>query len=184
MHQNTTIEPISTSIEVLKPTLQQFSMPVLPSFEQLKSKLITKNNEQENTNAEVHFTQNDLQYTETQLVESNIKILLQEYAQQRKSADKMLEFMVFQDRPFEINQQILILKFENEIEQNQFNGLKNEFYQYLKTKLGFLPIIETKVEQMIEKKQLYSSTDKYNHFIEKFPLIEELKRRLGLELDM
>lgn len=159
-------------------------MPVLPSFEQLKNKLITKTNEPENTVNEPIAPENESSQTVSKLDENAVSKILQEYALQKKSEDKMLEFMVFHERTFVLNQQTITLKFGNEMEQNQFNGLKNEFNIYLKSKLGFLPKIETLVEEILVKKQLYSSSDKYNFLKEKFPAIEELKRRLGLELDM
>lgn len=159
-------------------------MPVLPSFEQLKNKLITKNQEPEIVVSQTESNEKEEIGKNVLLKDSSINQWLQEYAYQRKAEDKMLEFMIFHERLFEIKDNVLVLKFGNEMEQNHFNALKNEFNVFLKAKLGFTPKIETVLEALIEKKQLYSSSDKYNHLKELFPQLEELKRRLGLELDM
>jgi DNA polymerase-3 subunit gamma/tau len=77
------------------------------------------------------------------------------------------------------------LSFENEVQMQQFNeNIKLELLTTLRTKLKnhLIDIQLAMVEQeKIDKKILYTQSDKYNFLVEKHPVILELKQRFGLD---
>jgi DNA polymerase-3 subunit gamma/tau len=92
---------------------------------------------------------------------------------------------VMMNRPIRVIANSIHLSFENEVQMQQFNeNIKLELLTTLRTKLKnhLIDIQLAMVEQeKIDKKILYTQSDKYNFLVEKHPVILELKQRFGLD---
>jgi len=129
-------------------------MPVLPSFEQLKNKLITKNQDSEIVVSQTESNEKEEIGKNVLLKDSSINQWLQEYASQRKAEDKMLEFMIFHERLFEIKDNVLsfvnkyrafgTVDFIQNIDQNilVISSSQNKELQFFDKKLNLLKNID------------------------------------------
>ncbi|TAG53511.1 MAG: hypothetical protein EAZ27_10665 [Cytophagales bacterium] len=158
------------------------SIPVLPSFNQLKNQALNDSNDKK-LPIETKITEkiNNLNYSELSV--DNLKIIINEYAQLRKIEDKMMEFAILFDNNFSVINHQITLQLDNELEGTQLNQFKPKLQEFLKSKTGNIYQIDYLIEVKNNKKTLYSASDKYNYIKEFVPEIEELKRRLGLELE-
>ncbi|KUG09381.1 DNA polymerase III subunit gamma/tau [Solirubrum puertoriconensis] len=107
-----------------------------------------------------------------------------ELAESRKQIS-MSEFMTL-NRPIQADEQHVIrLQLENPVQLDQFNSFKPEFLLALRQRTGYRSLtIQTEViEQVQTGKRLYTSSDKFEYLAGKFPVLNEMKHRLGLDTD-
>ncbi len=107
------------------------------------------------------------------------------FAEQRKMMGKESEFMV-------LNQEITLaedgvtvpLKLTNVLQEDLLTGMRPELLQHLRRTLHNHRInIEAKMVREEKQKRLYTPTEKLNYLIEKYPALQELKDRFGLDPD-
>jgi DNA polymerase-3 subunit gamma/tau len=68
--------------------------------------------------------------------------------------------------------------------ENSFREDKHLILNFLRTSLKNFDIeINTRIDEMVVTKKLYSATDKYQHMATKNPQLAELRRRFNLELE-
>ncbi|MGV3505511.1 MAG: DNA polymerase III subunit gamma/tau [Adhaeribacter sp.] len=107
-----------------------------------------------------------------------------ELAQQKKKEGKMSEFMLL-DRPIELNEKLEIwLYVENPVQLTQFDAIRSDFMADLRRRLGNNRVnVRLEVKEQTEGRKLYTSQDKFSYLSEKYPILPELKKRLGLDTD-
>ncbi len=158
------------------------AIPVLPSFDQIKKKSLIENDIQatkKDTNSQA-----DVQAINTKEVSfEEIKKCISEFSELCKTEGKMIEFAILSENNFSLNENTIQLQLQNELEANQLGQFKSKLQDFIKSKTSHLFQINYKIEEKTATKTLYSSTDKYNYIKEIYPEIEELKRRLGLEIE-
>ncbi|UYZ57624.1 DNA polymerase III subunit gamma/tau [Hymenobacter latericus] len=107
-----------------------------------------------------------------------------ELAEARKQIS-MSEFMTL-NRPIQADaQHVIRLQLENPVQLDQFNAFKPEFLAALRQRTGYRSLsIQTEVAEQVQTgKRLYTSSDKFEYLAEKFPVLNEMKQRLGLDTD-
>lgn len=157
-------------------------MRVLPSLKNLKLETeIPKAKEQEPT----LINESDEITINQPLTKETLDKLFQQYAEQKKHEGKMMDFTLFNERGFDLNGNIVILKLDNEAQLHQLLPLKVPLSNFIKKNTGINITVEAEIMQSSEqKKRLYTSSDKFKFLAEQYPVLEDLKRRLGLELDI
>ncbi|MBC6988126.1 DNA polymerase III subunit gamma/tau [Hymenobacter sp. BT491] len=108
-----------------------------------------------------------------------------ELKEERRAQDKMSEYTVL-NRPVAADEQHVIqLVVDNPIQVDQFNELRIDFLGELRRRTGYprLSINVVVAEQTDTKRKLYTSSDKFEYLAEKFPMLREMKNRLGLDAD-
>jgi len=76
------------------------------------------------------------------------------------------------------------LQVENDVQVAEFNSFKPEFLMYLRQGLGHNRLqVLIDVVQQENGRNLYTSQDKYNFLAERYPVLKDLKTRLGLDTD-
>ncbi|MDX2189257.1 MAG: hypothetical protein SFY32_05290 [Bacteroidota bacterium] len=105
------------------------------------------------------------------------------FARTRKAQDKILEFTLLFEKPFEMDKSNLKFILSNEIEDILLKEVRPLLIKYLFENTGAKFTIDSEIRFVETKKTVFSNTDKYKHLVNEYPLLEELKRRLGLELD-
>jgi DNA polymerase-3 subunit gamma/tau len=108
-----------------------------------------------------------------------------EYAKDMKKDGKINIFTIMTANPPALLENYIIeMPIENKIQENLLVDEKVELLNFLRTKLENFGIeIITKQIESTSKKRLYTSTEKYNHMIEKNPKLEEFRRRFNLDID-
>jgi DNA polymerase-3 subunit gamma/tau len=90
------------------------------------------------------------------------------------------------DRNFEWKSPYIRLKLDNPIQQEQAQKHKADWILYLQQYLqnSFSIQIETEILKEEERKLVpYTNSEKWNFLAQKYALLEDLRNRLGLEID-
>jgi DNA polymerase-3 subunit gamma/tau len=106
------------------------------------------------------------------------------FAQRKQKEGKVSEFMIL-NRNFELqNGTEIHLKVDNPVQVEQFSDVKAELLGELRRKVqnNKLNVI-VEFTELVGAKRLYTSIDKYNFLAEQYPVLKELKQRLGLDTD-
>lgn len=106
-------------------------------------------------------------------------------ADERKAQDKMSEFMVL-NRPVAAGaDHVITLTVDNPVQVVQFNDFRAEFMAELRRRTGHPGLtVQTEVATAAPTgRKLYTSNDKFAYLAEKYPALQEMKQRLGLDAD-
>jgi DNA polymerase-3 subunit gamma/tau len=115
---------------------------------------------------------------------SNLKNLWNEYASKMKREKKDIEYVVLSNREIELDGFTIKVKLDNLIQLDQLNSFRTEFVEYLRKNLkNNLILLEADISEHETKKIIYTSDDKFKHLAQKYPIVEDLKKRFGLETD-
>ena len=90
------------------------------------------------------------------------------------------------NRPVQANEQhMILLRVDNPVQEDQFNDLRSEFLGELRRRTGYsrLNVTVELVERVETSRKLYTSTDKMDYLMERYPMLVEMKQRLGLDVD-
>jgi DNA polymerase III subunit gamma/tau len=107
------------------------------------------------------------------------------YAEKIKKEGKINIFTIMTANPPVLLDNFLIeLLIENKIQEDLLNSEKVDLLNYLRVEMKNFSIdLQTRHMEQTQKKRLYTSSDKYQHMLEKNPSLEEFKRRFNLDLD-
>jgi DNA polymerase III subunit gamma/tau len=115
---------------------------------------------------------------------SNLKSIWNEYASRMKREKKDIEYVILSNRELELDGFTIKIKLDNLIQIDQLNGFKTEFVEHLRKSLkNNLIMLEASISASEAKKVIYTSDEKFKHLLQKYPILEDLKKRLGLETD-
>lgn len=162
--------------------MPQNAIPVLPSLKNISSQ----------APVQVQSARSEPEKQETPVVTNlsfptldELKVKIQAYANLMKKQDRMLEFVMFNERACRLEDKKLVLILDSEYTKTQYETYRSGFVEYLRLQFGQSIPVDTVIEatKQDEKKLLYTPTDKFKFLAEKYPALEELKRRLGLELE-
>jgi DNA polymerase-3 subunit gamma/tau len=92
---------------------------------------------------------------------------------------------VMMNRPIELIGSIIHMKVENEVQVQQFNeNVRLEVVGKIRERLQNYSIdiaLDVLVTEKSDKKMLYTQSDKYEFLANKYPLLSEMKQKLGLD---
>ncbi|GAA3939288.1 DNA polymerase III subunit gamma/tau [Hymenobacter algoricola] len=100
--------------------------------------------------------------------------------------DHSLSEYTILNRPFQANEQhLIVLHVDNPIQEDQFNEFRAGFLGELRRRTGYPRInVQAEVAERVDTgRKLYTSSDKLEYLMEKFPMLGEMKQRLGLDAD-
>ncbi|MDO7884436.1 DNA polymerase III subunit gamma/tau [Hymenobacter cheonanensis] len=109
----------------------------------------------------------------------------QQLAEERRAQEKMSEFMVL-NRPVVAGaDHVITLTVDNPVQVVQFNDFRAEFMAELRRRTGHPGLtVQTEVATAAPTgRKLYTSNDKFAYLAEKYPALQEMKQRLGLDAD-
>jgi DNA polymerase-3 subunit gamma/tau len=107
------------------------------------------------------------------------------YAEKIKKEGKINIFTIMTANPPVLLDNFLVeLVIENKIQEDLLSSEKVDLLNYLRVELKNFDIdLQTRQMEQTQKRRLYTSSEKYQHMLEKNPNLEELKRRFNLDLD-
>jgi DNA polymerase-3 subunit gamma/tau len=107
------------------------------------------------------------------------------YAEKIKKDGKINVFTIMTAYPpLLLDNYIIEFYIENKIQEDLLVSEKVDLLNYLRVQLKNFSIdIQTKQVEQTQKNRLYTSSEKYEHMLQKNPNLEEFKRRLNLDLD-
>jgi DNA polymerase-3 subunit gamma/tau len=104
---------------------------------------------------------------------------------ERRAQDKMGDYMIL-NRPVSAGaDHVITLLLENPVQVVQFNDFRAEFTTELRRRTGHPGLlVQTEVNTAAPTgRKLYTSNDKFAYLAEKYPALQEMKQRLGLDAD-
>lgn len=107
-----------------------------------------------------------------------------ELTEERK-ASSMMHYSIL-NRPVQANEQhTILLTVDNPVQEDQFNDFRGEFVVELRRRTGYprLNVQVSIVERQETGRKLYTANDKLEYLTEKYPMLAEMKQRLGLDAD-
>jgi len=109
-----------------------------------------------------------------------------EIANQFKKSNFINKY-VMMNREFHLIDGLIHLKVENEVQVQQFNEtIRLELLTTLREKLknSLIDIVlDVLPDEENAKRSLYTQEDKYNHLVEKYPILAEMKQSFGLDYE-
>lgn len=107
------------------------------------------------------------------------------YAQKKKQEGKINLFtMMTSSIPVLLDQTTIQLTIENNIQESQLTVEKIDLLNFLRVELqNFSVDIVTKIAEVTEKRRLYTSTEKYQHMVEKNPQLEVFRAKFDLAVE-
>ena len=108
-----------------------------------------------------------------------------QYADKLKGEGKINIFTIMTSNPPTLLENFVIeLIIENRVQEELLANEKVDLLNFLRTELKNFGIeLSTKYIEATGKKRAYTSTEKYNHMLEKNPKLEEFRRRFNLDID-
>lgn len=115
-----------------------------------------------------------------------LKFYWNEFAKSLKSQKKDIEYVILINRELQLDEDHTIhVQLDNLIQVDQLNAFKADLMDYLRKNLknNLLMLSATVAAAAEGKKLIYTSDDKLKYLAEKYPIVDELKKRLGLDTD-
>ncbi len=107
------------------------------------------------------------------------------YADKKKEEGKINLFtLMTSNPPLLLDNFIIEVGIENKIQENQLADEKIDLLNFLRVELQNFSIdIATKLIEQPQKKRLYTSTEKFQHMVEKNPKLEEFRQKFNLSIE-
>ncbi len=92
--------------------------------------------------------------------------------------------LLFNKRAIIVDKAVITVEFDSEIQLEQLNDIKEDLMYFIRSKVENKTIVlNAKLKHQEEKALMYTSKERYEALKEKYPLIEELKKDLGLDFE-
>lgn len=107
-----------------------------------------------------------------------------EYTNKFKEEGRKSESIILDREVHFLNDTTIKIVLDNFVQMDQLNAFKPDLLEYLRTKIDNSGLnLEAEISQEQEVKMIYTSNDKFKYLSEKYPLLEEMKKRFGLDTD-
>ena len=109
----------------------------------------------------------------------------QQIADERRAQEKMSEYTVLNRAVAANDAHVITLTVDNPVQITQFNDFKSEFVVELRRRTGHPGLtVQTEVATAAPTgRKLYTANEKFAYLAEKYPALQEMKQRLGLDSD-
>lgn len=163
-------------ISIPKPSLNTVNSALIPNLNDLETSYTKK----EEDRAEYLIGESKAEFTSDNLLHN-----WNSYAANMKKAGKINLFTIMTSYPPRLLNDFLIeLDIENKLQEDLLNHEKIDILNFLRTELKNFSIdLKTKQVEQTQKKRLYTSSEKYQHMLEKNPNLDEFRKRFNLDLD-
>jgi DNA polymerase-3 subunit gamma/tau len=87
-------------------------------------------------------------------------------------------------QPFDRRDNEIIVHLHNPVQETILNTLRSDLTAFLRTRLQNRSVnITGELKEIDTGKLLYTNKEKFDYLVEKYPILKELKERLGLDPD-
>jgi DNA polymerase-3 subunit gamma/tau len=106
-----------------------------------------------------------------------------EYAEEIKEKDLDIYTTLTRHSPKLIDKSTINLKLDNKAQEHEITDIKVDLLGFIRHRLNNYEVdLKTYIEKGSEEKGLYTSADKFKKMAQKNPALEELKKKLDLDL--
>ena len=97
----------------------------------------------------------------------------------------MNEHTILAGSKITVDNHIISLQLDNQVQLDQFSEFKSDLLKTLRKESGNAKImVEAKIMPHNPQKKIYTDREKFTYLSEKYPLLNEMKEKFGLETDM
>lgn len=151
----------------------------MPDWKNLKVDALPKHKQAEVVlKNETNTAQTALVITRESLVQQ-----IEIFGNMRRDEGKMVDFSIFHDRNFTWQDFNINFILDNDMQLIHFANVKPTFVGYLKSIYAQIFEVDASVNSNEQKSMVYSQSDKFKFLSSQYPHLEELKKRLGLEIE-
>jgi DNA polymerase III subunit gamma/tau len=105
------------------------------------------------------------------------------FALHLKNENKKSEFIIM-DREITLDKSTICIKLDNLVQADQLNSIKTDILEFLREKLDNNTLsLESQISESEGKRKIYTSDEKFKYLSEKYPFVDDMKKRFGLETD-
>ncbi|MFL5730204.1 MAG: DNA polymerase III subunit gamma/tau [Cytophagaceae bacterium] len=149
----------------------------LPKLDALKKEVSSESKKQEGKK------ENESAYGNKEFTLQDVKKYWESFAQNLKNEGKKSEHIIM-DRDITLDKHTIKVKLDNLIQADQLNSFKVDVLEFLRKKLDNNSLtLEADVAEAEGKRKIYTSDEKFKYLSEKYPFLDEMKKRFGLETD-
>lgn len=110
-----------------------------------------------------------------------LRLVWLDFAEQRKKFQAEYQLLI---QPFEIKENTIIIQLLSMVQETMLNNFKSDLISHLRDKLKNSSILVIgELREQEEKQMLYTPRDKFEYLLEKNPVLQKLRDRLGLDPD-
>ncbi len=151
--------------------------PKLPDFVDIKKKLTADEEDKKKKETETdHFEQ--------AFTDEDLKKAWNDYLEKLKTANRTSEYNALNQKFYLTEGHNIRLEIINSYQLHMIERLRTDLLEFLRNRLKNKNILlNTQVIEQEEKKLIYTNKEKFKFLAEKYPLLNELKKRFGLETD-
>ncbi len=115
---------------------------------------------------------------------ADLKQYWDEYTVKMGEEGRINHQIILKDRKLELDGNVIKIKLDNVVQEEQLVTLKEELMVYLRQKLNnYGLMIQSEVAEQEGKKMIYTAQERYDHLKTKHPLMDQLKDKFGLETE-
>lgn len=104
-----------------------------------------------------------------------------EFAEKRKIYQAEYQLLT---QEYDVRGNQVVVNLHNPVQETMLNTLKSDIATFLRDKLRNTTIqVVGVLQEGTERKLVYTNREKFDHLVEKNPVLRELKDRLGLDTD-
>ena len=114
-----------------------------------------------------------------------LQAVWKQLTEERRAQEKMSDYLVLNRAVTADAGHVILLTVDNPVQVVQFNEFRAEFMVELRRRTGHPGLtVQTEVAAAAPTgRKLYTSNDKFAYLAEKYPALQEMKQRLGLDAD-
>lgn len=170
--------------KIQKVSSENKKTPTLKNVKRRSSSLTLKSVHQKKEEKEKKVEENYNGYPEESFSESDLQEVWSKYQKKmEKKGERNIASILAANTPTLLQKNVIQFEAPNNLMQDQLQQKKPKILAFLREKLNNYAIeIELVVNEISEKKFVYTNIEKYQKLKEKNPLIEELKNRFQLDI--
>ncbi|WP_223650962.1 DNA polymerase III subunit gamma/tau [Hymenobacter psoromatis] len=114
-----------------------------------------------------------------------LQTVWKQLTEERRAQEKISDYLVLNRAVTADASHVIMLTVDNPVQVVQFNEFRAEFTVELRRRTGHPGLtVQTEVAEAAPTgRKLYTSNDKFAYLAEKYPALQEMKQRLGLDAD-
>jgi len=110
---------------------------------------------------------------------AKLKRVWEEFAEQRKAQVAEYQILV---REYQYEAPVITVSLLNPVEESLLDNFRRDLTQFLRDQLRNSDItLASTLQDNSGKRVIYTAREKFEHLAEKYPYLNELKERLGLD---
>ncbi len=123
-------------------------------------------------------------HSDKPFTEDELKLMWDRFLEGLKSGNRNSEYSALNQKYHLEDDYTIRLEIINSYQLHMIERVQTELVEFLREQLENKHIVlRTEVVKPEDKKMVYTNTEKFKYLAEKYPLMNELKKRLGLETD-